>query len=225
MARYAGAPEFPLAGLRAHWGLASPRRPPSPPPLPAPSCCHPLHLRLSLQRAGENTVVSCSLWCCGNLSVHCRYHTIPYVLLHIGSASVALQTWLWLACNEWGRRCMCHGSVLPWPGLTLRSCESLWHDGLKPPSLPHKNCQVPLCACPHPHHLIDLCTASFLLCQLFCCSPLWPCSSSAAVPSTACQTESAESTSGELWCAVAGHYKFFQDLECVFWEDKWWFRQ
>ncbi len=44
--RNLGAPEFPVTGSLAQWGLASLCRPSSPTPLFTPFCCHPLHLWL-----------------------------------------------------------------------------------------------------------------------------------------------------------------------------------
>jgi len=216
--RNLGAPEFPVTGSLARWGLASPRRPPSPAPLPAPSCCHPLHLRLPSSAPAKTPWYPAPSGVVVIFPFAVATLRVPYVPLRIGFASAAPRTRLRLACDErGGRRCTRRGGVPPWPGLTLRSRESPWHEGLKPPSLPHKNRKVPLCARPHPHSLIDLRPASSLPRQLFRCSPLWPCPSSAAVPSTARRIGSAEPTSGGLRRAVAVHHGSLQDPECVSW--------
>jgi len=134
-----GAPEFPLPGSRARSGLASPRRPRSPAPLPTPSCCHPLHLLPPLRRAGEDALVSCSRWCYSNLSVRFRsltssLHTAAYRRRQRcapSPTSAQLQSPWTVAAGAGGRRS-------PWPSRTL----------------------LRLALRPSPHLLLYICSAS-----------------------------------------------------------------
>ncbi len=150
--RNLGAPEFPVTGWRVPLGLASPRRPPSPAPLPAPSCCHPLHLWPPLPRAGEDAVVSCSLWCCSNLSVRFRslmssIRTAAYrSRQHRAPSPTSARLWHRLGCDDHGSSLQVPGRRSPWP------TRKLLRVALRPsPNRLLYTCSASLFSAPFPH--------------------------------------------------------------------------